>query len=198
MAPAWVLASHLCSLASALNVGSAAAGLLTPDLLSGHDHGIRIAASPGKGMGAFATRPFKRQETVGDYTGEDLTLAQHDARYGDAEMSAADLEWLRSREERGVGATGEYVVRVHDDLFIDAEDAAVSSWCRFINHATPPNLALKVLPKGLDGKPRVWLVCQRPVAVGDELCFDCAPRSPHSNRPCSPQMRTPRAARPTH
>jgi len=170
---AWLLASHLCSLASALSVSSPS---LTPDLRSGPDHGVRIAASPGKGMGAFATRSFHTRDTVGDYTGEALTLAQHDARYGDAAMSPDDEVWLRSREERGVSATGDYVVRVHDDLFIDAEDADVSSWCRFINHDSSPNLALKVLPKGIDGKPRVWFVCQRPVEIGDELCFDCAPR----------------------
>lgn len=173
-APAWLLASHLCSLASSLSVSSPSPTSLTPDLLSGHDHGVRIAASPGKGMGAFATKAFNIRDTVGDYTGEMLTLAQHDSRYGDADMTPADEEWLRSREERGVSATGDYVVRVHDDLFIDAEDAAVSSWCRFINHDAEPNLALKVLPKGLDGKPRVWFVCQRPVEIGEELCFDCA------------------------
>ena len=190
---AWLLASHLCSLASALSVSSPS---LTPDLRSGPDHGVRIAASPGKGMGAFATRSFHTRDTVGDYIGEALTLAQHDARYGDAAMSPDDEVWLRSREERGVSATGDYVVRVHDDLFIDAEDADVSSWCRFINHDSSPNLALKVLPKGIDGKPRVWFVCQRPVEIGDELCFDCAPRrtAPSPPRPLttpSQQLLTP-------
>ena len=63
---------------------------LTPDLLSGHDHGVRIAASPGKGIGAFAVKAFNIRDTVGDYTGEMLTLAQHDSRYGDADMTPAD------------------------------------------------------------------------------------------------------------
>lgn len=31
-----------------------------------------------------------------------------------------------------------------EDLFVDAEDPACSSWCRYINHDANPNLALKV------------------------------------------------------
>lgn len=71
--------------------------------------------------------------------------------------------------------TGEYVVRVTDDLFVDAEDPDVSSWCRYINHDPRPNLALKVLPKGIGGKPRIWFVALRPISVHDELCFDYGP-----------------------
>ena len=34
--------------------------------------------------------------------------------------------------------------QVAEDLFVDAEDPACSSWCRYINHDANPNLALKV------------------------------------------------------
>jgi hypothetical protein len=59
--------------------------------------------------------------------------------------------------------------------FVDAEDPDCSSWCRFINHDPDPNLALKVLPKGIGGKPRVWFVAMRPIPEGQELCFDYGP-----------------------
>eukprot|EP00962_Isochrysis_galbana_P004186 scaffold1156_cov131-Isochrysis_galbana.AAC.2 len=149
---------------------------LTPDL-GQRDHGVRIAESAGKGMGAFATRAFETSDTVGDYTGEMISSERHTARYeGCSECwSAEDAHWLASRGGRGVSVSGDYVVRVTEDILIDAEDPDVSSWCRFINHDPKPNLALKVLPKGIDGKPRVWFVALRPVAVNDELCFDYGP-----------------------
>ena len=90
--------------------------------------GVEIKASPGKGMGAFAARPFAVHEVVGDYWGEVLSATQHAARYGatvgvvsDAPPTAEDEAWAASRAERGVGMTGDYVVQVTDDLFVDAE-----------------------------------------------------------------------------
>ena len=145
---------------SFLSATSALSVQLTPDLRAA-DHGVRIADSPGKGLGAFATQRFQQGLVVGDYTGEMITLAQFESRYGDDDMTAADDEWLKSRTERGVSVTGEYIVKVHDDLYVDAEDSDASSWCRFINHDARPNLALKVLPKGIGGKPRVWFVAKR-------------------------------------
>jgi hypothetical protein len=160
--------AFLCTGASALSVQ------LTPDLAAA-DHGVRIAASPGKGMGAFATRVFEQWEVIGDYTGELITHAQHEARYAGGDMTADDLAWLESRQARGVSANGDYVLRIHDDLYVDAEDPAVSSWCRFINHDARPNLAMKVLPKGIGGAPRVWFVAMRDVAEGEELSYDYGP-----------------------
>eukprot|EP00964_Phaeocystis_antarctica_P160839 scaffold132741_cov57-Phaeocystis_antarctica.AAC.1 len=147
---------------------------LTKDLRTA-DHGVRIADSPGKGLGAFATQPWNAGLVVGDYEGEMITMAQFESRYGDDPMTPDDEEWLKSRTERGVSVTGEYIVKVHDDLYVDAEDTDASSWCRFINHDARPNLALKVLPKGIGGKPRVWFVAKRGVSPGDELCFDYGP-----------------------
>jgi len=149
---------------------------LTPDLQGGADHGVYIAESPGKGMGVFAMRPIAARVAVGDYTGELISVAQHEARYGSGEgWTDEDEAWLASRRERDVNTSGDYVVGVTDELLIDAEDQDCSSWCRFINHDAAPNLALKVLPKGLTGKPRVWFVTLRPVSAGDELCFDYGP-----------------------
>ena len=99
---------------------------LTPDLLGGADLSVSIREAPGKGFGAFATRPIGAHTTVGDYTGELLSAARHKARYGGERegWSDEDEAWLASRRARGVSATGDYVVRVHDDLFVDAEDPA--------------------------------------------------------------------------
>jgi SET domain-containing protein len=33
-------------------------------------------------------------------------------------------------------------------------------------------LALKCLPQGMDGNPRVWFRALRDIQVGEELCFD--------------------------
>ena len=66
---------------------------LTPDLARA-DHGVRIVASPGKGMGAFATRAIGQSQVVGDYTGEMISHEQHEARYAGGDMTPDDLEWL--------------------------------------------------------------------------------------------------------
>ena len=68
--------------------------------------------------------------------------------------------------------SGDYVFKVSEGVYMDAEDPAVSSWYRFINHSDDPNLAVKVLPKGIGGKPRIWFVALRDVTAGEELCFD--------------------------
>ena len=178
------LSVHLTPARSAHLVMCADAVHLTPDLLAA-DHGVRIAHSPGKGMGAFATQPWAAGLVVGDYEGEMITKAQFGSRYGDDPMTPADEEWLKSRTERGVSVTGEYIVKVHDDLYVDAEDPDVSSWCRFINHDARPNLALKVLPKGLDGKPRVWFTAKRGVAEVHQSCPNPDP-NPNPNPNPSP------------
>ena len=132
-------------------------------------------------MGAFAARAFATNAVVGDYSGEVLTAAQHAARYGgDNADSHADSDddddaaWAASRRGRGVGMTGDYVVQVTDDLFVDAEDPSFSSWCRYLNHASgdAANVALKCLPYGMDGRPRVWFTALRDISPGEEVCFN--------------------------
>lgn len=162
------------SAASALLM--AASNKFTPDL--NHNGvcsvaGIGIGPSPGKGLGAFALRSFPTHFTVGEYTGETMTGQQHKNRYSaNGTPSAEDEGWALYRRARGVTVSGDYVFKVSDNVFIDAEDPEQSNWTRYINHSSEPNLAVKVLPKGIDGKPRIWFVALRDIKNGEELCFD--------------------------
>jgi SET domain-containing protein len=52
------------------------------------------------------------------------------------------------------------------------EDPKYSNWCRYLNHDSAPNVALKTLPRGIGGKPRAWFVTLREIRPGAELCFD--------------------------
>mmetsp|Transcript_29134 Transcript_29134/g.38316 ORF Transcript_29134/g.38316 Transcript_29134/m.38316 type:complete len:199 (-) Transcript_29134:220-816(-) len=129
-----------------------------------------------KGMGAIAHDRISVGQIVGDYCGEIITKAQMERRYLSSQqhlMIECDKDWLSSRKERGCSITGDYLFGVSScDLFIDAEDEDISSWARYINHSTSPNLCPKSLPSGMDGKPRVWFVATRDIFEGEELCYD--------------------------
>ena len=124
------------------------------------------------GFGAFATRSFEKEEIVGDYVGEKLTLREKDARYLGREQNWRDKIWLASRRARGVTASGTYIFQVDDDLFVDAEDPVHANWCRYINHHNDPNMRVKSLAYAFGGEPRVWFVATRDIAPGEELSFD--------------------------
>jgi len=97
-------------------------------------------ASNDKGMGAFATVAISKGETLGEYTGEILTRREVEARYWNLQkQNKHDRKWKNSRKRRKQGITGDYLFDMGNDIYIDGEDADVSSWCRFCNHATDPN-----------------------------------------------------------
>jgi hypothetical protein len=134
--------------------------------------GIYIAPSKGKGFGAFASRHFDEGVIVGDYLGEKVTKRDIAARYDKTEpYNIDDHIWVLSREERGIGTTGRYIFRVDNDLYIDGEDPAVSSWARYINHSPDPNLIGKSLAQSYTGEPRVWFKALRAIEPGEELTF---------------------------
>ena len=150
---------------------------LTPDVDEdgiNEEIGIRIGPSPGKGYGAFALRHFEAGSIVGDYCGEAISRRDIGARYDKTEsLRIDDHLWVISRQKRGIPTTGDYLYRVEDDLYIDAEDPDVSSsWARFINHASQPNLQGKSLAKSYTGEPRVWFVARCDIEPGDELTWD--------------------------
>uniref|UniRef100_A0A7S4FA60 SET domain-containing protein n=1 Tax=Chrysotila carterae TaxID=13221 RepID=A0A7S4FA60_CHRCT len=138
--------------------------------------GVRIAPSPGKGMGVFALRQHTQEFVVGEYAGEFLSQRDIDARYENPLRTPGlwtpeDEWWYENRVKRGVGCTGAYIFKVDDDLYIDGEDCDTANWTRFLNHGEP-NLRVKSLAKGLDGKPRVWFVALRDIEAGEELLWD--------------------------
>ncbi|KAG8467062.1 hypothetical protein KFE25_000378 [Diacronema lutheri] len=135
--------------------------------------GVAIRPSPGRGLGAFSTRDRGVGELVGDYVGEVMSEREKDARYLNiGTRTDADELWLRSRRERGVRTSGEYILAVGSGIFIDAEDPQCANWCRYLNHDARPNVALKTLPRGLEGRPRAWFVTTRRILAGEELVFD--------------------------
>jgi hypothetical protein len=85
----------------------------------------------------------------------------------------------------GGNVSGDYILGVGNDIFVDAEDPQHSNWCRYLNHGAAPNIALKTLPRGLDGKPRAWFVTLQPVEAGSELLFDYGDDYWHDSAPAA-------------
>ena len=120
-----------------------------------HPHPIQIKlSSPQMGLGAFATNFIPMGTMLGTYNGEILNKDQVQSRYwstntdadADAKSTTSDGEvvnqndeedaaWIQSRLDRGMGITGHYLFETPDGDYIDAEDADVSGWVRFMNHA---------------------------------------------------------------
>ncbi|KAL3920338.1 MAG: hypothetical protein SGARI_006967 [Bacillariaceae sp.] len=162
-------------------------------LLDAHNNGIDIRKTKTKGLGAI-----KAGDWIGEYKGEILTRAQVEARYWDKrKCQTADRRWKKSRKQRRQGLSGDYLFDMGDDLFLDAEDTDVGSWCRFMNHANERddngdqeisysricNVETKCSrlssceKDGNNGQeetvmPRLWFIARRDIAVGEELLYD--------------------------
>lgn len=138
---------------------------------------VAIQDAGAKGLGVFATGRIEAGVYVGEYEGEILSGRDIEVRYeGKGTATAEDMAWRKSREERDIGVTGDYIYGCGEDIFVDAEDSDIASWCRFINHAPMDseecNLQGKSLPKAYSGKPKVWFVTRRAIDAGEELHFD--------------------------
>jgi SET domain-containing protein len=118
--------------------------------------------------------PLPLHAPIGDYEGELLTKDEKDRRYLPSrknDRTKEDERWLESRKERGQTAKGDYIFGV-GDVYVDAEDTECGNWARYLNHDNAPNLRVKSLEVGMDGRPRVWFVANRDIEEGEELCFD--------------------------
>jgi SET domain-containing protein len=145
---------------------------------------IRIGNTQNKGLGAFALAPILNGTNVGAYEGEILTRPQVEARYWNIrKCKVDDRRWIKSRKQRNQGISGDYLFDMDNDLFIDAEDADKSSWCRFINHATTSDTnacnvetrCTRLMLGDVGGKvlqPRLWFVAIRDIECGEELSYD--------------------------
>jgi len=159
-------------------------------LLDAESNGIAIRNTKSKGMGAFlgyGTTEIKAGQFLGEYKGEFMTGKEVEARYwGTRKMKTADRRWRKSRKQRQQGLSGDYLFDMGDDIFLDAEDADVSSWCRFMNHASEVdqdsccNVETMFSPlRCNDGNengememPRLWFVARRDIVSGEELLYD--------------------------
>jgi SET domain len=139
---------------------------------------VEIATAEGaKGLGAFATRPIKLGDYIGQYFGEILSLQEVNARYfGKAIPSTNDQRWRASRNARCQGLTGHYVFEMKSGDFVDAEDGDRSSWCRFMNHAEEDTRECNVkafdkLTIGGDLLLYPQFFAMRDIQKGEELCY---------------------------
>lgn len=142
-----------------------------------------LPAPDGKGLGAFASAPIVSGEWIAQYSGEYLTRKQVEARYWDERKPTRhDRKWLKSRKRRNQGLSGDYLFDMGDDVFIDGEDADVSTWCRFANHASHDdregrcNTETRSVHHGEDGeeleRPQLWFMAMRDIDAGEEVCYD--------------------------
>lgn len=137
-------------------------------------------------MGAFSTVAIEKGTTLGEYTGELLSRRQVEARYwGTRKENKKDRKWRQSRVRRNQGLSGDYLFDMGNDLFIDGEDADVSSWCRFANHADELddsgqdvggacNVEVRRRLSWDDDEEqlRLFLVALRDIEPGTEICYD--------------------------
>lgn len=149
---------------------------------SARANGIDILETKdGKGLGAFAATAILSGAWVGEYAGEILTRDQVEARYWEKRKpKSEDRRWKKSRIQRNQGLSGDYLFDMYDDLYIDGEDADVSTWCRFMNHAPEESKECNVETRSTqqiwDGEkivqPRLWYVALRDIQRGEEICYD--------------------------
>lgn len=111
---------------------------------------VKKSQIPKAGLGLYAERLFKKDEQICEYTGEKLTVAQYDKRYG------AD-------------AMGSYGLQLNDKYVIDAAKttSGVARYaCDFHGSRRRPN-AEYVSDTG-----HVYIVATRDIKVGEEICTD--------------------------
>lgn len=124
---------------------------------------------------APSPEPTQLLRAPGVYAGELLTEAEHARRessYCFSLLPPADE--LTSKALAGLGLDGEG----KDDeyiAYIDGENAARSSWCRYINHAPHGARACNLEAKVDAMKALVWFEASRDIAPGEELCFGTRP-----------------------
>ncbi|KAL7562112.1 hypothetical protein ACA910_019857 [Epithemia clementina (nom. ined.)] len=180
----WILVTTTTTMVASLNGVRPSLSSSTWAHRSAVKDGICIkVASKEKGLGAFATSNLKRGDYIGENTGEVLTRRQVQARYwGKRAKNGQDLSWQASRSKRGQGLTGNFVLEMKDGSFVDSEDAELSSWCRFMNHATEGTKPCNVKPfdrlaadDDLLTFPQYYAI--RDIQAGEELLFDYGPHS---------------------
>ena len=118
---------------------------------------IRHTGHAGKGYGVYALATLDSNTWVGDYVGEVLTQDAYLARY--------------PNEDAG------YVLGANEDYNVDASDATISAFTRYLNHASghAANVFFEVVKKRGQRKKDVKFFTARAVEAGEELCFDYGP-----------------------
>src|SRR5215469_15131516 len=111
---------------------------------------FEIRPSSIQGLGAYALRPLRKGDRVGEYVGERISSAEGDRRYDDEAMDRHHT----------------FLFTVTSRTVIDA--AVGGNDTRFINHSCSPNCEA-VIENG-----RVFIDALRPIPLGSELFYDYA------------------------
>ena len=116
---------------------------------------VVIGESNGRGSGIFAERDLLPGEILGRYSGKLLSEAQYQAAWAAGETS------------------GDYAFELGDsEWLVDGEDAATSSWLRYVNHSVR-RANCEAIPCNLFGETyAIYLQTMQPIARGDECFFD--------------------------
>jgi hypothetical protein len=120
------------------------------------------------GKGAFALRPIRKGEVVGEYVGERIDDDEADRRY----------------PEEGDGPHHTFLFALDDGSILDAAVGGNST--RFINHSCDPNC------EAVEEDGRIFIHALRNIRTGDELVYDYhfildVPHTPAEKRryPCN-------------
>mmetsp|Transcript_6967 Transcript_6967/g.20255 ORF Transcript_6967/g.20255 Transcript_6967/m.20255 type:complete len:181 (+) Transcript_6967:18-560(+) len=143
------------------------------DLQGAQSAGVIIKAAPRKGMGAFTVERRTLGDVLGCYGGERFDQRTREARYlRSRPLRPCDRVWLRSRKQRGVPVSEDYLLYLGNGEYVDAEDRAHSNWCRYINHDSE-NPCLGVFMEAWpDGRSHPTFIAIRTCIPGEELSFD--------------------------
>jgi len=106
---------------------------------------IIVKQSSIQGLGAYAGRVYKKDEDIGEYTGEHITSEEADERYSEAEHF--------------------YIFQLESGTCIDPITDP-TNLLKYINHSCDPNCE----SEERDGK--IFLVALRDIVEGEELSFD--------------------------
>lgn len=115
---------------------------------------LEVRPSPIEGCGAFALQTIPKETRIIEYTGERITPAVAQRRYGreercDDDVSAEPHFYLFSVDSR-----------TNIDGSVDGNEA------RFINHSCEPNC------EAIVEKKRVYIEALRTIDAGEELTYD--------------------------
>ena len=111
---------------------------------------FEVRESPIQGFGGFAIQGIPAGVRIVEYTGEQLTPAESEARYPDVPGERHHT----------------FLFAIDDDVVIDA--AVGGNDARFINHSCDPNCDAVIE----DG--HIWIESIRHIEAGEELAYDYA------------------------
>ena len=116
---------------------------------------VKDSNMPGSGKGLYASKPFRKNSMIEEYTGEILNREQLDARYDQDELAV-------------------YAIQVYNNRFIDAMDPQYSSTARYMNDCRTAQsraglCGINAKIGGADRTGRIRLRATKDITAGSEI-----------------------------